>query len=586
MRKLIAVVVCACAWACAPGRAAAVPTPLPVWAGTCGLPRQTTTWMDFGQAQFAAELGKPGIVVSGSSGQLPAQMRAAGAQTVYWDMYLKSRVGQPSSPADPATVVAKADRLYDFAAAQMGCATPVIVENELFGASLATPWSDNNATYRQNVLTFLTELARRGAYPMLLVNSTPYTGGEAATWWQQVAQVADLVREVYVPATQLWKAGPILANRMLRTRFRQAVQQLTDDSVPPQRIGLMVSMATTIGFGGRNGLKPASAWYDTIKWQVLSLREVAEETHVSSLWSWGWGEWSSAEQDPDKVGAACVWLWARYAPFCDGPAAAGPQFDASRTEGQLILGPGVQCRIGKDVLTTAAISRLERVTGDREVAFTALYERLVDSRQMPIPRARVLAAESAVVASRFHGSWPAYRAALAAAHGDRQIAWDVLGDVLRREAIAAELPSQPPSPSDVTTFYTSYPELQVRRVKTKSPAPWLGNRTSGYALAQIAPVDLFTARAGILSLLRTPLGSFAVEPLNDVQPLGSLNLSQVRPAIVAALRSFEGSAAYERWSTAAQRNALSEAICAEDDLPQPAAVDLTTYLPFLSPTGA
>jgi len=60
----------------------------------------------------------------------------------------------------------------------------------------------------------------------------------------------------------------------------------------------------------------------------------------------------------------------------------------------------------------------------------------------------------------------------------------------------------------------------------------------------------------------------------------------VRPAIVAALRSFERGAAYERWSIAAQRDALDQAICSDDDLPQQAAIDLTTYLPFLSPTGA
>src|SRR5215471_2445238 len=189
----------------------------PVWAGTCGLPTTTPQWMDFGWPAFATQFGRPGVIVSASSGGFPAQMRATGAKTVYWDMHLRNRVGIPATPADPSTIVARANTLYDFASTQMGCSTPVIVENELFGASLATPWSDANATYRQNVLTFLRQLSARGAYPMLLVNSTPYTDGDAATWWQQVAAVSDLVREVYVPANQLWKEGPILANRELRT---------------------------------------------------------------------------------------------------------------------------------------------------------------------------------------------------------------------------------------------------------------------------------------------------------------------------------------------------------------------------------
>jgi hypothetical protein len=585
MRTLVAVAALAAACACLPGHAPAAAPAKPVWAGTCGLPNQTTTWMDFGQPQFLQLFGRPGVVVSSSSGAFPTQVRATGAQTVYWDMHLNARVGTPTAPTDPSTMVARADKLYEFASSQLNCATPVIVENELFGASLPTPWSDTNAQYRANVLAFLTELSKRGAFPMLLVNSTPYTAGDAATWWQQVAQVSDLVREVYVPATQLWTEGPILGNRTLRNKYRQAVADLTQLGIPPQRIGLIVTMATTIGFGGRNGLNPPSAWYDTVKWQVLSLRQVAAETHVSSLWSWGWGEWSKPEQDPDKNAAACVWLWARYASFCDGPAAAGPQFEASRTEGQIRLGAGVQCRIGKDVLTTAAVNRLAQVTGDFDTAFSALQQRIVESRRAQIPRTRILDAERAVVASRFHGSWSAYGAALRAAHADRSIAQGVLGDELRRDAIAASLRTPTPSGADIETFYSSYPDMLVRRVSTKTPAPWLDGRKSGYALEDIAPASVFTAKGGKRSLLQTPLGSYTVTPAGDSLPMGLLNLTQVRPGITAALRAFELGAAVERWSAAAQRDAQDEAICLGDNLPQPAAFDLTTYLPFLSPTG-
>jgi hypothetical protein len=587
MRPLVAVAAAlSCTLACLPGGASAASAPAkPVWAGTCGLPNQTTTWMDFGQPQFLQLFGRPGVIVSSSSGAFPGQVRATGAQTVYWDMHLNARVGTPTAPTDPSTIVARADKLYEFASSQLACSTPVIIENELFGASLPTPWSDSNAQYRQNVLTFLTELAKRGAYPMLLVNSTPYTDGDAGVWWQQVAQVSDLVREVYVPATQLWAEGPILANRTLRNRYRDAVDQLTTIGIPPQRIGLIVTMATTIGFGGRNGLKPASAWFDTVKWQALSLRQVAAETHVSSLWSWGWGEWSKAEQDPDKQAAACVWLWTRYPSFCDGPAAAGPGFDASRTEGQIRLAAGTQCRIGTDVITKAQIAALQLVTGDFDIAFSALQQRIVEDRKIQVPQARVLAAERAVVASRFRGSWSAYGAALRAAHANRSIALAVLGDELRRDEISASLPAGNPTASQVTTFYTSYPDLLVRHVKSKTPVPWLDGRTSGYALSQIAPAELFTAKLGKRSLLQTPLGSYSITPAGDAVPMGALQLSQVRPSIVAALREFARGAAFERWSTAAQRDAQDQAICLGDNLPQPAAPDLTTYLPFLSPSG-
>jgi len=60
-----------------------------------------------------------------------------------------------------------------------------------------------------------------------------------------------------------------------------------------------------------------------------------------------------------------------------------------------------------------------------------------------------------------------------------------------------------------------------------------------------------------------------------------LSISAVRPAIVAALRGFERAQAFERWTIARQNVILDQTICLHDELPQPAAIDLTQYLPFL-----
>ncbi len=72
-----------------------------------------------------------------------------------------------------------------------------------------------------------------------------------------------------------------------------------------------------------------------------------------------------------------------------------------------------------------------------------------------------------------------------------------------------------------------------------------------------------------------------MRPLGPAQPLGALPLPTVRPAIVAALRGFERAQAFERWTIARQNVVLSRTICLLDQLPQPAAIDLTQYLPFL-----
>jgi len=584
MRKLVPLLVAAAAvlLLAAPGsaHAAGVKPVMPAYAGTCGLPKATPLWMDFGWPDFLNEFGRPGVILSGSSGGWPAAVRATGAATVYWDMHLNARVGQPTTPADPSTIVDKANRLYDYAVQEMGCTTPVIIENELFGANLPTPWSNTNAQYRQNVLTFLQQLAARGAFPMLLINSDPYTGNDAAAWWQQVASVSDLIREAYIPATVLAPKGPIIANRMLRTEYRGDVKELTSIGIPPQRIGLITTMATTVGFGGRNGLQSAEDWFDVVKWQALSMREVAAETGISTLWSWGWGEWSKPEQDPAKHAAACVWLWARNPSLCNGPAAAGKGFDASRTEGQILLSPGLQCRIGSLAISNDSIQRLQLVTGDRDTAYTAIFARFAESQAAPVHERQILAAESAIVATRFGGSRSAYLAALAAAHANLPIARAIIGDELRRAAVEATLSVPAPSASAIQTFYSSYPDLDVRVVAAKPAPRWLGGRTRGIAIADLAPDAIFKLKQS--SSVRTPLGTYRVTPLGDAEPLGSLPLAEVRPAIAAALRSFAQRDAYERWSEQRQRALLGTTICARDDLPQPATIDLSTYLPFLA----
>ena len=120
----------------------------------------------------------------------------------------------------------------------------------------------------------------------------------------------------------------------------------------------------------------------------------------------------------------------------------------------------------------------------------------------------------------------------------------------------------------------------MRRVHVSPAPPWLAGRT-GFAVSESAPQRLFSLPAGRKSRLSTLLGTFVVRPLGPAQPLGSLPLSTVRPGIVTALRGFERAQSFERWTIAQQSHALNRTICLRDQLPQPAAIDLTEYLPFL-----
>jgi hypothetical protein len=556
-------------------------------ANACGIPGYSTLWIDYADGSVSfwqSVFARPGIVGAAANAGIASQLRAHGALSVYWDMYLNNRVGVPSKAADPSTITARADRLFDAAVASTGCSTPWIAENELSGAGLVTPWSASNTQYRENVLLYLQRLAQRGARPFLLVNSTPYTDGTAGDWWRQVSQVADIVREDYFPAPTIWKQGPVLGPRMLRNAFRSSLDDFTALGIPKTKLGIMLGFQTEPGTGGREGLE-RSAWLQTVKWQGLAARQVAQDTGAATIWSWGWGTWGTRGVDPDKPAAACVYLWTRSPDLCDGPAAAGAGFDTSRNAGLIRLPRGVDCTVGTSQIVESQLPALERLTGDRELAYTLLLERATESRYASVSTADVLAAEKTVILDRFEGSRAAYLAAIAKAGATLSVARGAISDQLRRLKIESTLSVPPPDESAIETFYLAYPDLLARAVQA-TPAPWwLGGRTSGWALSELAPTRLFELSTGASASVSSLGGSYAVKATGDALPLGVLPLAQARPAIAAALTAFARGAAFEQWSISRQSGALNSATCVRDDLPQPGAVDLSSFMPFLSLAG-
>jgi hypothetical protein len=558
-------------------------------AANCVLPSQTPVWLDFadGSVPFWDMFAKPGVVAMASNFIFPPKLRAGGAQTVYFDLYLNRRVGTPSVPADPSTIVAKANKFYEYAAQAMDCSNPVIAENELFGAWLATPWSSTNAQYRANVLLFLQTLRGRGAQPWLLVNSRPYTAeGPALDWWRAVADVAGIVREVYFPAPLIYRQGPILGSRTLRTAFRNGILDFTKIGIPVSKLGLFLGFQTTKGTGGREGLA-AKAWFRTVKWQALAAGYVAREMKFNSIWSWGWAEWTTTpgEHDPAKPTAACVYLWTRNPKLCDGPRAVGKGFIKSRTEGQPVLAPGLRCRLGTTAVRWSAINPILRLTGDPELAFSNAFARAVQERAARVTYADILAAERSIIAARFGGSGGAYRTAITEARTTLSVARSIIGDELRRARIESRFKVSWPSARQIAEFHDTYGELQTRLVQATSELSWLGGRRSGYALASTAPPQLMSLSSGQWSALWSPLGTVRVRPLGPPLPLGSLPLGNVRQSIRAALIAQKREEYFPTWLTSAQKAAFPEAICWRDQFPELGEVDLTNYLPFLALTS-
>jgi hypothetical protein len=436
--------------------ASALASPGIARAAQCGLPDTSPLWIDFahGTVQFRNEIfRRPGLIVSTSGVAVSAALRSGGAQTTYWEMNLVNYVGKPDAPADPATIGTGAARLFDLAVSSSGCTTPLIALNELWGPTTAAPWVPSVAQYRANVLAFLRELAARGARPFLLSPSNPNMAGEAADWWRQVAQVADVVTQVYVKAPNVYSAGAILGNRDIRLRLRKAVATLTGVGIPASRVGLMLGFQSG-GLYGRVGLQPLEAWLEVVKWNALAARQVAKELAVSTVWSWGWGTFGPASVDADKPLVACAYLWTRDSTLCDAPTMSGGRLNTSLTDGQIILLNGVQCSFGTSVLRTASIDQLTKLTGQRGVAVGALFSRAVQRARTTVSAAEVLHAERELVKRRFNGKRRAYRAALARRNLSLAVARQIIADEVRRQKLALTLAAESPG-VDVSVWTTT-----------------------------------------------------------------------------------------------------------------------------------
>jgi hypothetical protein len=415
----------------------------PARAAQCGLREATPLWVDYAEASvgFRNEIfSRPGLVLASSGAAVSGELRAGGAQTVYWHMRVTRLVGTPSQPADPGSIPAAADALVERAADSTGCTTPLIAIEELWGADLPTPWSPTNALYRANVLSLAQQLAARGARPFLFVHGTLETDGAAGAWWRELARSADLVYESYFSAPRIHALGPVLASRELRTAMRRPLRRFLSLGIPSERLGVILGFHSKPGTSGREGLQPRDAWLEFVKLNALAAEQVAVELRVGSVWSWGWGTFDPAGADPDKPLAACVYLWTRDSSLCDAPARA--TFDTSLVDGQLILPVGIRCAFPTGMVSETAVGRLARFAGGQRAALTALAQRRALRRVVPVRPRDALRAERSLVRSKYRGSKRRYRRALARRGLTRADALALLADRLRVRALGHERAEQ------------------------------------------------------------------------------------------------------------------------------------------------
>lgn len=555
--------------------AAADPPPL-----ACGLPQTAPLWVDYadgGVPFWSTIFARPGIVAAASSTIVPPQLRAKGAQTVYFDLYLNHRVGTPSKPADPSTIQARADKLFAAAVTSTGCAQPVIAENELFGAQLPTPWTATTALYRANVLAYLQRLAQLGARPFLLLSNRPYTHDQGADdWWRAVAAVSDLVPEVYFSGPSVSKQGAVAGSRRLRTTLRLRMEDLIQIGIPTSRLGVMLTFSSTPHAGGREGLA-LPQWLDVVKWEELAVNQISSELHLASVWSWGWAAFNPAGNDPDKPKAACTWLWTRDHSLCGAPALAGTALDPSLEVG-VTLPAGTLCLLGTTKLLASDVAAISRLTGDRDVAFSAEYEHAVLVAARPVSGAELALAERNTILDHFGGSRQAYLAGLANTHVTHTLAREILADEIRRLAVEATLRVPAPTSLQLRNWYGTYAAAKARAVRAAAPMTWLGGARTGIALQGAAPGRLFDLLPG----QSVKVGGVKVTALGETAPLGAYPYAVALPAVRHALVAQERLGAFATWARRRQNQSLGQLACQHDKLPRPATIDLTGWVPFLS----
>ncbi len=142
-----------------------------------------------------------------------------------------------------------------------------------------------------------------------------------------------------------------------------------------------------------------------------------------------------------------------------------------------------------------------------------------------------------------------------------------------------------PSGAQLAELQLTYGSVPAREVQVDPAPSWLPDGR-GVALALDAPPQVFTAPLGRAVTIRTFEGVFTLRALADTAPLAAIPADAARPAIRRTLKAAAQADRYHTWTALKQKTALDQLRCVRDRLPEVGAVELTSYLPFLTLTEA
>jgi hypothetical protein len=236
------------------------------------------------------------------------------------------------------------------------------------------------------------------------------------------------------------------------------------------------------------------------------------------------------------------------------------------------------CLLGKTPLLANDVAALSRLTGDRDLAFSAVFQHAVLVEAKAVDPKEIVRVERNAILDHFGGGRAAYNTALARAKATPKLARMILADELRRRAVEATLRVPAPTGAQLQAWYASYESSLTRPVRSAKPVPWLGAAKTGLAIQGVAPGRLLGLAAGA----KVTIDGVEVTALGEPAPLGSFPFAQAAPAIRKAFIDQLKAGAFATWIRRRQNQSLGSLTCQHDQQPQPEAVDLTDWAPYLS----
>jgi hypothetical protein len=130
-------------------------------------------------------------------------------------------------------------------------------------------------------------------------------------------------------------------------------------------------------------------------------------------------------------------------------------------------------------------------------------------------------------------------------------------------------------------FHETYGTMLARELEVEPAPSWLPGG-SGLVLEADVPARVFSLRTDGVATIRTFEGIFRVRAVDETTPLAAVPFELARPALARSLRNAARGDAYHVWTARTQNDALDQIRCLRDRLPAVGAVELASFLPYLT----